>query len=95
MDRVTKQFIEQLKVGDSVEFYLGWVRGTIKSYEIDAPKEKMHPAAHFEITPDWAGFEDVVVEGDLIEDDEIHLRVPLDKTAYARFTMRRVRTERP
>jgi len=92
MNGVTKQFIEQLKVGDSVQVYLGWVRGEITKYEIDPPKDNMKPAAHLEIRPDWEGFEDVLIEGFIIEGEEAVLRLPLEKGAYARFTVRRVPT---
>jgi len=95
MNRVTKQLIEQLKVSDSVDVYLGWVRGTLTKYEIDPAKDNVKPAAHFEVKPDCDGPENIVFESFHIEGDEQNIRLHLGKEAYARFTVKRVRTECP
>lgn len=59
---VTKKLIEQFKVGDSVEVYIGQVRGTLTGYRIDAAKGDSKPVAHFEVNLDWEDRHDVVIE---------------------------------
>jgi hypothetical protein len=87
MNRVTKKLIEQLKVGDSVEFYFGWRRAKITEYEIDPPKDNMKPAANFKVEIDGE-----TIDGVLIEGDEAVLRSRIPAEQRQRYTVRRVKT---
>jgi hypothetical protein len=91
MNSVTKKLVDQFKVGDEVEIYFGWVRGTLTKYEIDELKQGVNPAAHFEVEPHWDA-EGIIITSWFQEGEQSTLRTPVSPEAYARYTVKRVLT---